>query len=679
MGKKVRSAKLIMGAARPGDPKLEAVSRVTRTWHEGGDAGTKERATIGAVTWSEAVSGKDGLKWERDGAAGGNDAQPISGAQTSFANDILSITGLEAAVQLMVDNPQENYGFRIAFSNAVAFFSNDSLADGPQLAVTFEDAPPAELPDLRVLMCEPSPSVPGGSAQWDVTFENDGATSVAQTVVVTRLDGDTVTKRVAEPLPHGGSRTVSLEIPIGPSEQPVSTHSFVVRVASGEGDKVPSDNGLTVYPRGLAVAFNGPPSAGQQGIITDFNERVFPFSKFGAWPNGCVERLRLVSSSANSAVHVDVSVDDPMRAVLRAVTGLPDSLLRPYTEQPPSVAGTRAAGFISDLGQVGLLPDTRDDVLIPRDLAIPDRTSTTSLFGEVPMNEWGMLSRSEVTIINSQMGKPRALPWESVPSMVFIRVFTPDGAPPAGAKIDIYQMVGGAFGSQPVFSANLEADGSALMPSRDGGSFGRANPFGDLKRDGSNGWLLAVVRLNNAVQTSWIPVWQLWDEFARGNQAAAFIEIRVQLASGPLDTAHNLALGRLVTDSKGRFPAELNALVDGKGETSLALADEPDPYWIDIDLGRDLQIGQVQLVFEGPVWKQFRILTYKTAQSADDAIMWAEEANGPASTSAEKTEDGKTVLSYTTRSVRSRFVRIVPLTREPIKLSEIRVVPIRTG
>jgi hypothetical protein len=667
-GKRVKAAKLVMGLGRPGEPRLESVSRVTRPWGEGGDHLSQATATSGGATWRQAVAGRDGLDWERDGAAGGNDARAIQGVQTAFLNDVLTVSGLEQAVQAMVDDPQQNHGFKLVFSNAVAFFSADSLALGPQLVLEFEDGATSG-PDLQLVLAEQT-----SAGSWEATVRNAGDAPATDAVLSVVLPGrDSADTKVAGTLAPGASATVAFVMPDvrGPI---VQQRSVVLRVASSSAEKDPSDNGIVLYPHGLAVRVSGADHMAAQLAVQDLNERVFPFSKFGAWPTGCVERLRLVTREA--AVTAE-NGENLARQILKAVVGLPEALLRPYREEPPVVAGVKAAGFVTDAGQVGLLPDTRDDMIIPRDLAIPDRTSTTGLFGDVPMNEWGMLSRSEVTIVNSQVGKPRALPWDMTPTAVFARVFTPDGVPPVGAKLDVYQMVGGAFGSTPIFSSQIERDGSALIPPREGGSFGKANPFGDLQKDGSNGWLLAVVRLNESVSSTWIPVWQLWDEYARGNQAAAFVELRVVLASGPLDTGVNLALSRLVADSKGRFPAELSVLVDDRADTSLSLGAEPDGYWLDIDLGRDRPLGQIQLVFDGPVWRQFRILTYKTAQSPSEAQVWSEESNGPANSEATKTEDGKTVLSYTSRSVRSRFVRLVPITREAVKLAEVRVVPIK--
>jgi hypothetical protein len=683
MGKRVKSAKLVMGLGRPGAPNFASIERVLTPWNEGGGKSVATKAEDGGATWRRAVASRDGLGWEKDGAAGQRDAEPIPNAQASLAEDVLTVTGLEAAVQAMVDRPEQNYGFRLAFSSACAFFSADSLAPGPQLVVEFEDAAAGPGVDLQALMCEPDPSLGVGFhniglIKWVLTVRNAGEQpSETQSLVLTAPGREPVVTKLDAVIAPGASRTVTFDVPQGVINGPGlgrTDQSFTVRIEPSTPDKAPGDNGIVVYPFGLEVSVSGVDALAAQQAVTDLNARVFPCSKFGAWPTGCTERLRL-GSRASVAAKVGEG-GNVQRAVIQAVTGLPDSLVRPYVGDPPMAGTTPAPGFVSDVGQVGLLPDTRDDILVPRDFAIPARGQTTTAM-DVPMNEWGMLSRSEVTVINSQVGKQRGLPWDMTPTAVFFTVFTPDGPVPPGSKLEVYQTVAGAFGSQPVFTADLN-DGTALMPPRPGGTFGKSNPLGDLQKDGTNGWLLAVVRTGGSVSATWVSVMQLWDEYARGNKAAAFIQLRAQAATGPLDTSQNLALERLVTDAKGRFPAELNALVDGKNETSLALGDEGDGYWIDIDLGRDRPIGQVQIVFDGPVWRQFRIVTYKTAQTAADSQVWSEESNGPANTEATKTEDGKTVLSYSAKWVRSRFVRIVPLSHEAVKLAEVRVVPIQT-
>lgn len=681
-GKRVRSARLVFSLAVPRSPQLAAVGRMLVPWNEGGYqmeqySGSNVPKSAGSATWDSAGY----AKWERPGAAGRSDAAPVSGVSGSASTETYTLSGLESAVQDMIDVPTENFGLRLMFENSVAFFSADSLGSGPVLELELEDKPATNV-DLQVVSCYPlevnlaSPPQEGSAVKWRAEVKNLGtvaATGLKVTVTeegsspsILSIDGDAP----ASP----GMRMFEFTAKWRKAANDPARGSFTFRISCENDEANLSNNGTRVYQGGVPLIVTNASAEDVQSAVTDLNERVFPFSKFGAWPTGCIERVFVAYQNPNDALLVSVE-GSVQKSILKKLTCLPSALLRPYATDPPKVDGLTAAGFVAEVGQAGLLPDTRDDVLIPRALAIPGRSTVSGGFSEIPMTEHKMLSRTETTILNTLVGRKRELPWEMTPNSIFIRVFTGEGPPPVGTKLDVYQLIGGAFGSQPVFSAQLGADGMALMTGRASTSIGKTNPFGDVAKDGSNGWLLAVVRSGDMADSVWIPVWQLWDEYARGNQAAAFIELRVQLLNLQIDRSVNLALGKLATDARGRFPAELAALTDGKNETSVSLGDEGDGYFIDLDLGRDRSLAEISLVFDGPVWKQFRILTYKTSQSAQDAIVWSEEANGPSNPKLTKTEDGKSMLSYLARPVRSRYVRIVPLSRESVKLCEIKVVP----
>ncbi|MCH8979775.1 MAG: discoidin domain-containing protein [Armatimonadetes bacterium] len=693
-GRRVHSASLVLTMATPLTASLESIGRTLRPWGEGGWTaddfqGEAPPVPVGAATWNRARAGKDGLRWDRSGAAGRNDAEPIGSAFLSPGEEELVIGGLGSAVQQMIDDPGSNFGFRLEFESSVAFFSADSLARPPTLLVTYADAQMQASPDLQIVACEPigldlaSPPKDGDPVKWTVTVRNVGdVSSKAQTISWTDAANKQQMTSLTLQIGAGETAATTVTVPWAARAEGRPAQPFTLRVVAAEGELNPSDNGATVYMDALTIALPGVEPGDALAVVTNLNEIVFPFSKFGAWPEGCLERLRIVQAQADANIVVQTGGDDLRRDVLMAVTGLPARLLGPFEGPPPRVSGITAPGFLSDPGQLGLLPDSRDDLIVSQVFPIPDRTSTARVLGEVPLREHGLLSRSETTVLNLMLGKTgadRTLPWNLTPSMVIFTVRTPDGVAPKGARLDVYQLIGGAFGARPVFSGQIGTDGRVLMPSQPGGSLGKSNPYGDLRPDGSNAWLLAVVRSSGVAHSTWLPVWQLWDEYARGNTAAAFIELRVQLSSGPLDRSQNLATGKVATDAKGRFPAELNAAIDGSTETALPLDREGDGYWLEIDLGRDRQIGEIALVFDGPVWKRFRILTYKTAQSPEAALVWAEEANGPAHPQTETTPDGKTVLIYRSQTVRSRFIRIVPLSQEAVHLAEIQVVPIRSA
>ena len=691
-GKRVLSARIEFVLGQPGVPKLTSIGRVLKPWGEGGWRAdqfgvAKPPIALAAATWNDALAGKDGIGWDRGGASGRGDSEAISGAEGKVEGDNYSISGITKAVQAMVDDPQHNFGLRLEFEGVTILFSADSLGYGPKLFVEFAPGATDAAPDLRVVSCEPvgvdltSPPSDGQTVQWRAVVRNAGdVDSRSQTLTVESLGKEIVSTKLSAVIAVGETKGIEFKAPWRAASASPAMQPLTVRVVPEESERNPSDNGLTVYPGGIALYVEDTSIEVAQSEVTDLNERVFPFSKFGAWPMGCTERLRIVSDPKAADLRVTAS-GGLRRAILQAAACLPDSLIRPYAGEAPVVNGLTAATFVSDKGQAGLLPDTRDDVIVPQGLPIPDSGSTSLILGDLVMAERKMLSRSEVTILNALVGKrgaARELPWDMVPSHVLFRVFTPDGLTPTGAKLEVYQLVGGAFGSQAVFAEDVGPDGAVFMQGRPGGAFGKSNPFGDLKKDGSNGWLLAVVRANDTSSSTWIPVWQLWDEYARGNQAAAFVELRVQVSSGLLDRSEDLALNRVATDSKGRFPAQLSALTDGKEETSVAFGKEGDGYWIEVDMGRDRQIGEVTLVFDGAPWKQFRIVTYKTAQSPNDGLVWSEESNGPASPNLVKTAGGKTSLSYLSKSVRSRYLRIVPFSGEDVKLAEVKVVPIRS-
>ena len=691
-GRRVLSANLEMTLVNIANVRLRSVSRVLKPWGEGGtwsrdyENGNKPQLDGGA-TWQDAQAGPGRLKWGGGGGSRDSDGEPLSNVTATLVEGVVVLSGLERAVQRMVDDPQSNFGFRITFESRIDFFSADSFAPGPTLNIEFADAQMQAAPDLAIVSCEPagfnpqSPPKKGSNVTWMVRFVNNGDVMTESQQLTWSYAGKTT-----------GSRAFSMKIGAGeaaeltftlPWEDPSPNRgrqAINVRVFATEGDLRPSDNGITVYMGALAVAVPGVDPATASAALQNLNEAVFPFSKFSASPKGCLERLRYVHDPAQAHVVVQTDGEDLITDVLKALTGLPDAMLRPFSGSPPVVTGLTAPGYLAASGQIGLLPDTRDDILVPRPMPIPDRSAKTRLFMAPPMREHRLLSRTETTILNSLIGKPsseRELPWHMTTSAIFFKVISSEGVVPVGARLDVFQLVGGAFGSQPVFSAMIESSGIVLMPSRPSGAFGRNNPFGNLSKDGSNSWLLAVVRQGSSAYSSWIPVWQLWDEYARGNTAGGFVEVRVNLVAGSLDRGTNLALNKLVTDSKSRFPAQLMSIVDGKTESSLELSQLGEGYWLEIDLGRDRQIGEIGLVFDGPVWKEFRIVTFKTAQSPDVAQVWAEEDNGPGNPEIETTDDGRTVLRYRSKSVRSRFIRIYPLSGEDVKLAEVLVVPVR--
>ena len=359
------------------------------------------------------------------------------------------------------------------------------------------------------------------------------------------------------------------------------------------------------------------------------------------------------------------------------MTQLPSMFAKPFEGAPYSFAGeTVPSPFQSEAS--GAVWDTRDDGYWLQGFALPDPTgpSRHGASGELPVRQ--LLSKTEVRILNANLGKlqGRAVPTDQVSSSVMIRVYGPDGIAIPSAEVSAYQTRRGVLQNDPTFVGATNATGSVFLSPKP--SETRANPFGDIESDGSNSWMLLRFSANGVTKSRWLPLWARFDEYGRGNKAIALIEYRIQLPSGALDYSRNLALNRIVTDSAGRFPAQLNALVDGNAATALELEGLEDGYWIEIDLGRDRLLGEISLVFDGDPWAEFRIVTYKTAQSPGSAAVWAVETSGlRAAASAQRDEEGRVRIRYQATAVRSRYVRVIPLSREPVKLVGVHVTPVR--
>ncbi|MCH8980295.1 MAG: hypothetical protein IH945_13810, partial [Armatimonadetes bacterium] len=320
-GRRVHSASLVLAMAAPASPSLKSIGRMLRPWGEGGWTsddfqGEEPPVPLGAATWNQARAGKDGLRWERPGAAGRNDAQPIGSAFLNPGEEELVIGGLASAVQQMIDDPQSNFGLRLEFENSVTFFSADSLARPPTLLVTFADTQMQASPDLQIVGCEPvrfdpaSPPKDRDPVQWSVTVRNVGDVATkGQTLSWADAGNKRGNVNLVLQIAAGETATTTLTVPwVGRTEGRPAL-PFTVRVVPEEGELNPSDNGITVYMDALTVAMPGVDPREALSVVTDLNEIVFPFSKFGAWPEGCKERLRIVQGQADAHVVVQTEGD----------------------------------------------------------------------------------------------------------------------------------------------------------------------------------------------------------------------------------------------------------------------------------------------------------------------------------------------------------------------------------
>jgi hypothetical protein len=160
----------------------------------------------------------------------------------------------------------------------------------------------------------------------------------------------------------------------------------------------------------------------------------------------------------------------------------------------------------------------------------------------------------------------------------------------------------------------------------------------------------------------------LVEEGLRGPAAAASVELRIPSLDAEIDREVNLAEGKTVEDSLGRFPAQLSGLIDGNTATSVVMPGA-EGGWIEIDLGRERPVAEIEIQHEDGIWRAFNIAYYGTSQTPAAAQNWIQERE-----SALRSSGGKSV--YKGNLTLMRYVRLLPLSGKAVKIKE---VVIRTG
>jgi hypothetical protein len=249
-----------------------------------------------------------------------------------------------------------------------------------------------------------------------------------------------------------------------------------------------------------------------------------------------------------------------------------------------------------------------------------------------------------------------------------IRLFDGSGRALGAEAVNVVRPVSGAV--QPQVLAKLRSmntGGLFLSPSL-------FDPPADAffrPEDPAHDFIELIVGANGKEQTLVITKADLIAEGVRGGAAAA-LEFRVPLPKGIIDRGANLALNRPVEDTAGSFPAQLVGAVDGREETAVPLvADEEGTNWLEIDLGRDRVVGEIELVF-ALVPQGIRIASYGTSQPPTSAGVWVEDRG-----LWFRHQGGRVV--YRGASTLMRYIRIAGLGKGTAGLAEVLVRPLRAA
>ena len=114
------------------------------------------------------------------------------------------------------------------------------------------------------------------------------------------------------------------------------------------------------------------------------------------------------------------------------------------------------------------------------------------------------------------------------------------------------------------------------------------------------------------------------------------------------------------------------------GFTTEATLGEKVGDWVEIDLGRDRTVGEIDLVAQpGTFWRKFDVMVYATGQRPEEALRWAREVDGDWTSRNRREVVSPTRVSvpYRGAALRFRYLRIVNRSGGPGRLAEIKVIP----
>lgn len=685
-GAKITSASLILTSSGGPVAPANRVATVKSEWGEGPGiilnltgvlrkATDDDRATttpLGAASWRDSRAGLSGGAWVKAGADSDADSTPVAGFSSTADGPKTFINGLASTVQSWIDQPLTNHGLSLSFGEACDYQSSESPLNPPTLELTYEvPKDPAPLGAAGVI----------GSAF-------DGQVLTIQTQGLSGADAAWTTDGNPQ------SQSVGKIAADGTLKIAVTTGSLATP-SRNRIDLTVGKFSTTVFPWGTPVNLVAPANVAMNGawIDREFDEanRVFlQRSRYSFSADGCKERIRLaqISSAApSSGISYSISgqgqgpeIDyNLVRGLLLAI-GTPN-LGESDPKEVTGIDGYYGGGesWFPDITGGG---DTRYEGGLPPSLSFSQDATYSPFLSSVPVKASGLISATGVGVLNSLVGlagDSRATMRQKAiltfPDTVLVRSRDALGNPLSGVEFQVFQLSGGKVAPDPVESIVTDEKGVAILPNRAlpaAVGLVAKNPFASADLEANGALLVRAVR-NGVTAWNWLKWWQLADAAFRGNAGVAVVDLSFDLPAAPIASDQNLALNKLVSIAGDTDP-NVSGLTSGT-PVSIALP-EAKQSAVEVDLNRDRTIGEVDLeVPASAMWKEFKIETYNTGQSAADASIWARELDSRWSMKNRgmKLPNGNYLLRYFGPAVPVRFLRIVQTGSGPGSLAQITV------
>jgi hypothetical protein len=669
--RRAESAAVQFRIVADGGLELKSVSRMLKPWREGAGRSTVMGAAnaptgpgLGASWSGRGWLGQTG--WSSPGASGSGDAEPVPGAKAVVDGETMVVTGLQSAIDRMAADPDGNFGFRFEFAGAGSFASSDLFGMEPRLDVKWADA---QASVARLAATWPVPQsfpsdgwpAPGTPVTWTAKVRNLGGAASGYRATWTLDDRALGEPVVAAGIGPGEAATLSVQVP-QPARGDFGSGVLRLRVEPTTAGASGGTAAVSVFA--VPIHIEGASDELAVAACRIANDGLFGQSRSTLAQEGVAARFRPAPADQAMVVVKAGTGADPFASALAAVQAW-NPLSGQNWASPPSEAGL----WLARPGGMGLGIQTLDDWLWLKALPLPAPFWMEKRDDQPILPDRALLGVADALAIalRSASGQPGS--WSAAtlpqPRAIALELLDLGGQPVGEAEVRLSRPNG-----ELLHVGKTNRSGVMILGGKE-----ESGPFGRIAADGSNAWLLVEASRGGQSAKSWVPVWRASVEGVRGGGGLVFLQVGLAIGTGPISAAQDLALGRTPTDSAGRFPAQLTAAVDADLGTSVPVG--PDS-WIEVDLGRDRLLGQLEIAFDGPVPERFDVLVGKTGQGAGSGTVWlAERFGGPKSQALGRDEGGRRVVTYPMPATLGRYVRL--RTRDQAAgIAALRVRPLAT-
>lgn len=741
--KRIRSARIEFTIVR-GEPKLTSARRILVPWTEGpiNTIASQIRGDTTGGRWAATQrnrrSGSEAIPWQSLGARGELDAEALPAANGVREGDRYILSGLAEAIQVQLDRPGLNHGFRLEFDERVEFLSSESSEARPRLVLELEDAPRREGADLSVILISRTPEYPRyDTREPGETVEQDG---VAVAVKLSAGDpnekrwpddGEEVTYQAtvknvgtvpAEPfeaqwfirelpgelvsfdkkLAPGETATFNLATPFRSSHTDHRIQPIALRLFPKGEERDRANDELEVQQAALALGLTITPEAvakfaeaglpwedAMQRAVHRWNEVLSRYSRYSFAPAGALERVRIQRMAVGAAAATDVNLDAEI--LVTPDTNLDVEIAKAcglVALNPPGLAAGSVAGdgqaFPPSIDRfAGVLGsgETRSDALLAPTFAFPHERFHDLYADPEKLDIGAGLSATDVYALNKNLGRRRGFTGDylyDVPGSVLLTVTDPSGKRLPNQELAVYAMRGGSFSGANVFERIRTGEsGSVLLPRRNPGTPpGAYTPTGHQLLPNPFG-RIDVTGANGALA---------FRTTVHGVEGVAILKIWQVLdaaarARQPLALVTVMVhvpavpLGEPLTlASVTRDGAAAPVLTDGDAATGVDLAAAP----VVIDLGREVALGEITVTVGGEARGGFDLMVHQPGEDPATARLFAREADLSWSRQSrgKPVAGGAHAMSYYGMPMRARFVRLVPRAGSSgIRLLEIKCTP----